>query len=57
MNFIVKLPKSKEPGTEKLYDFIYVVTDRLMKYGYFISYRKDMSAEELAYLFNRHVVL
>jgi hypothetical protein len=52
MDFIIKLPKSKEPGTEELYDFIYDVTDRLIKYGYFILYRKNMSAEELAYLFN-----
>jgi hypothetical protein len=56
MNFIIKLPKSKEPGIEKLYDFIYVVTDRLTKYKYFIPCRENMSAEELAYLFNRHVI-
>jgi len=52
MDFIVKLLKFKEPGTEKLYDFIYIVIDRLTKYGYFILYRENMLAEELAYLFN-----
>jgi hypothetical protein len=52
MNFIIKLPKSKEPGIEELYDSIYIVTDKLTKYGYFIPCRKDMLAEELAYLFN-----
>jgi hypothetical protein len=57
MNFIVKLSKSKKPGIKKLYDFIYIVINRLTKYEYFISYRKNMSAEELAYLFNRHVIL
>ena len=57
MNFIVKLSKSKKPGIKKLYDFIYIVINRLTKYGYFIPCRKDMSAEDLAYLFNRHIIL
>jgi hypothetical protein len=57
MNFIIKLFMSKEPGINQPYDFIFVATDRLTKYGYFISCRKDMSAEDLAYLFNRYVVL
>jgi hypothetical protein len=56
MDFIIKLSKSKESGTEELYDSIYIVTDRLTKYGYFILCRENMSAEELAYLFNRHVI-
>jgi hypothetical protein len=56
MDFIVKLPESKELGTNQSYDFIFVATDRLTKYGYFIPCREDMSAEDLAYLFNRHVV-
>jgi hypothetical protein len=56
MDFIIKLPKFKELGTEKLYDFIYVVINKLTKYGYFILYRENISAEELAYLFNRHVI-
>jgi hypothetical protein len=57
MDFIIKLPMSKEPGINQFYDFIFVATDRLTKYGYFILCRKDMLAENLAYLFNRHVVL
>jgi hypothetical protein len=57
MDFIIKLLKSKKSETEKLYDFIYIVTDRLTKYGYFILCRENMSAEKLVYLFNRHVVL
>jgi hypothetical protein len=56
MDFIIKLPVSKEPETDQPYDFIFVATDRLTKYGYFIPCREDMSAEDLAYLFNRHVV-
>jgi hypothetical protein len=56
MDFIIKLPISKEPGTNQPYNSIFIATDRLTKYGYFISYRKDMSAENLAYLFNKHIV-
>ena len=36
-----------------LYDSVLVITDRLMKYRYFISYKKVLSAEELAYAFLR----
>jgi hypothetical protein len=52
MDFIVKLLIFKELGTDQPYDFIFVVTDRLTKYGYFISYRKNISVKDLAYLFN-----
>jgi hypothetical protein len=56
MNFIIKLPVSKESGINQFYDSIFIATDRLTKYGYFIPYRKDMSAKNLAYLFNRHII-
>ena len=57
MDFIIKLPVFKEPGTNQPYDFIFVAIDRLTKYGYFIPCRENISAKDLAYLFNRHVVL
>jgi hypothetical protein len=57
MDFIVKLPIFKEPEITQPYDFIFVATNRLTKYRYFILYRENMSAEDLAYLFNRHVIL
>jgi hypothetical protein len=56
MDFIIKLLMSKEPGTDQSYDFIFIVTDRLTKYGYFIPCREDMLVEDLAYLFNRHII-
>jgi hypothetical protein len=56
MDFIIKLPVSKEPGINQPYNSIFVATDRLTKYGYFIPCRENMSAEDLAYLFNRHVI-
>ena len=53
LNFVVKLSKSKEPLTKAVYDSILVITDRLMKYRYFIPYKEASSAEELAYMFLR----
>jgi hypothetical protein len=57
MDFIVKLSIFKELGIDQSYDFIFIATDRLIKYKYFIPYREDMLIEDLAYLFNRHVIL
>jgi hypothetical protein len=56
MDFIVKLPIFKKPGINQPYDSIFIATDRLTKYGYFILYRENMSAEDLAYLFNKYVI-
>ena len=36
-----------------VYDLILVITDRLMKYRYFIPYKEALSAEKLAYMFLR----
>jgi len=55
LDFIVKLPLSKEPLTGVEYDSIMVVTDRLTKYGYFLPYKEGSTAKDLAYLFMRHV--
>jgi hypothetical protein len=56
LNFIVKLPPSKEILIGVIYDSILVVIDRLTKYAHFISYKKDLTAEELVYIFNRNVI-
>ena len=56
MDFIIKLPVFKKPETNQPYDFIFIVTDRLTKYDYFIPCREDMLAEDLAYLFNKYVI-
>jgi hypothetical protein len=47
---------SKKPGINQPYDSIFIAINRLTKYGYFISYREDMSAKDFAYLFNRHII-
>jgi hypothetical protein len=46
---------SKDPATKQKFDMIYVIMDRLTKYAYFIPTLSTMKAEELAYVFMRHV--
>jgi hypothetical protein len=57
LDFIVKLPLLKEVLIGVTYDSILVVTDRLTKYAYFIPYKKDLTAEELIYIFNRNIII
>jgi hypothetical protein len=56
LDFIIKLPLSKETLTGIIYNSILVVTDRLIKYAYFISYKEGSTAEELVYIFNRNII-
>jgi hypothetical protein len=56
LDFVTKLPLSKESMTGVIYNSIIVVTDRLTKYAYFISYLKSSLAEDLAYIFHKHVI-
>jgi hypothetical protein len=55
MDFIVKLPKSREPMTNVEYDAIFTVVDRLTKQAYFIPFLEEAGAEETAYIFHRHI--
>jgi len=56
LNFIVKLSKSKKRVTKTTYDFILIVTNRLIKYEYFLSYKKATFAKNLTYTFLRMIV-
>jgi hypothetical protein len=56
LDFIIKLPPSAESIIEVIFDLILVITDRLTKYGYFILYKESLSAEKLAYAFNKHII-
>jgi hypothetical protein len=56
LDFITKLSLSRELMTGVIYDFIMIVTDRLTKYAYFIFYFKSFLAEDLAYIFYKHVM-
>jgi hypothetical protein len=56
LDFVTKLPLFKELITGVIYNFIIVVTDRLTKYAYFISYLESFLAEDLAYIFYKYVI-
>jgi hypothetical protein len=57
LDFIVKLPLSKEIFTGIIYDLILVIIDRLIKYAYFIPYKEELTVEELVYIFNRNIII
>ena len=56
MDFITKLPPSREPMTNAVYDSIWVVMDQLTKFGYFIPYKEESGVKELAYMFFRTII-
>ncbi|KAF4415710.1 Transposon Ty3-I Gag-Pol polyprotein [Colletotrichum fructicola] len=56
LDFIVKLPKSREPLTGTHFDSVLVIVDRLTKYAYFIPYKEASNAEECAYTFLKYII-
>jgi hypothetical protein len=42
--------------TRVVFDLILIIIDRLTKYEYFILYKESLSAEELVYAFNKHII-
>ncbi|GIZ39172.1 hypothetical protein CKM354_000256300 [Cercospora kikuchii] len=50
MDFITKLPPSKDKVTENTFDMIMVMVDRLTKYAHFIPASERYTAEQLGYL-------
>jgi hypothetical protein len=56
LDFIVKLPPSKEALTGVTYDLILIVINRLTKYAYFIPYKEGSTVEELVYTFNKNII-
>jgi hypothetical protein len=56
LDFIVKLPLSEELIIRVVFDSILIIINRFTKYGYFISYKESLLAEELVYAFNKHII-
>ena len=56
MDFIVKLPPSTELSSGSTFDSVFVVVDRLTKFGYFVPCKETMTAEDFAYLFARTIL-
>ena len=50
MDFITKLPKSKDPVTEITYNSIMVIVDRFTKYLITVLFKETHTAEQLGYL-------
>jgi hypothetical protein len=49
MDFITKLPKSREPGSGRICDSILTIVDRSTKWTYGVPTTESITAEELAY--------
>ena len=56
LDFIVKLPKLKEPGTGNVFNLIMVITNRLTKYSYFIPIKEKMDAPTTVYKIIRNMI-
>ena len=56
LDFITKLPTSKEPLTGTTYDSILVIVNTLIKYAYLELYKEASTAEDLVYIFNKIVI-
>jgi len=56
MDFITKLPLSKDPAWEIKFDSILTIVDRLTKYTMFIPFRETATAPVLAYTILRELV-
>ena len=56
MDFIVKLPLSKNTITDIKYDNILVVVDRLTKYAHFIPWKEKGNAEDLAKVILKEII-
>ena len=57
LDFIVKLPSLREPLTSTIYDLILVISDDLTKISHFILWKEKATAEDLAYVFTRYIIL
>ena len=51
----MKLPKSKDLVTGQVYNIILVIVDKLTKWGYFIVYIEEISAEDVVQIYIREV--
>lgn len=51
MNFIMKLSLSQDMTIKIKYDSILIITNKLTKYIYFISYIKSFTAKNITYTF------
>ena len=51
----MKLLKSKDPVTGQEHNIILVIVDKLTKWGYFIVYIEEISAEDIVYIYTKEI--
>ena len=54
-DFIIKLLKLKNLVTGQEYDLIFIIIEKLTKWGYFILYTEEMSVEDIAQVYTKEV--
>jgi len=55
IDFITKLPESRDIATGVKYDSILTMVDRLTKWAYFFGYKETWTAEQLADVIYRNI--
>ena len=50
MDFVVKLPKSKDPATQDTFDSIIVIVNKLTKYAIMVPFKESYKADQLAFV-------
>ena len=53
----MKLLKLKDPITGQEYDSIFIIIDKFTKWGYFITYIKEILAENIVQVYMKEVFL
>ena len=56
-DFIVKLPKSKDPITRQKYNSIFIIVDKFTKWGYFIAYIEEILVKDIVQVYIKEVFL
>ena len=56
-DFIVKLPKLRDPIIRQEYNIILIIVDKLIQQGYFIAYIEEILAEDIARIYIKEVFI
>ena len=51
----MKLPKSKDPITGQKYDSIFIIINKFTKWGYFITYIKEILVKNIVQVYIKEV--
>ena len=51
----MKLPKLKDPITEQEYDSIFIIINKFTKWGYFITYIKEILVKDIVQVYIKEV--